>query len=187
MTGPDPDWLADLSRYPIRPFFKEQSIWAVWVYRLGRRLDRRKAGPMKWALTKAYWQLFRLVETVTGISLPKAARIGPGLRIHHFGNIFVHPDACIGAHCTLRQGVTIGNRHENGPVPIIGDNVEFGAYAQALGGIRIGNNCHIGAMSVVIGDLPAESTAVGIPARIVRRGFTPQQAESPASTRNIEP
>jgi serine O-acetyltransferase len=67
----------------------------------------------------------------------------------------------------LRQGVTIGNRHDDGPVPVIGDNVEFGAYAQVLGGVRIGNNCRIGAMSVVLDDVPEGATVVGVPARVV--------------------
>lgn len=174
MIGHDPDWQADLLRYPVRPFLKEQSIWAIWVYRLGRRLDRRKPGQLKWALTKVYWQLFRLVETLTAISLPKSARIGPGLRIHHFGNIFIHPEVRIGAHCTLRQGVTIGNRHEGGPVPTIGDHVEFGAYAQVFGGIHIGDNCRVGAMSVVLSDVPDNCTAVGIPAHIVQPALATQ-------------
>ena len=87
--------------------------------------------------------------------------------IHHFGNIFVHANAHIGANCTLRQGVTIGNRHENGPVPVLEDNVELGAYAQILGGVRIGKGARIGAMSVVLIDVPAGATAVGVPARIV--------------------
>jgi serine O-acetyltransferase len=50
---------------------------------------------------------------------------------------------------------------------VVGDNVEFGAYAQVLGDIRIGNNCKIGAMSVVLCDVPDGATAIGIPARIV--------------------
>ena len=162
------DWECDLARYGMRrPFLREQSIWAVGLYRLGRRLDQRPEGFGKKWRTTLYWLAFRLVETVTGVSLPKAATIGPGLRVWHFGNIFVHPDATIGANCTLRQGVTIGNRHVGGPVPVIGDNVEFGAYSQVLGGIKIGNNCRIGAMSVVLHDMPDGSTAVGAPARLV--------------------
>jgi len=167
----DPDWLADLARYPRRPFLKEQSIWAIWVYRFGRRLDRREDGLLKRLTTKFYWLFFRFVETLTGISLPKSASIGPGLRIWHFGNIFIHPDAVIGANCTLRHGVTVGNRREDGPVPIIGDNVEFGAYAQVFGGVRIGNHCKLGAMSVVLTDVPAGATVVGVPARVVGRDF----------------
>jgi serine O-acetyltransferase len=165
----DSDWQADLRRYPAsRPFLKEQSLWAVWVYRFGRRVDRLPAGLRKKLSMVLYWLLFRVVETLLATSLPKTAVIGPGLRIWHFGGIFIHSDARIGANCTLRQGVTIGNRIEDGPVPVIGNNVEFGAYAQVLGGIRIGNDCRIGAMSVVLSDVPDGCTAVGAPARIIR-------------------
>lgn len=161
--------MADLARYPVRPFLKEQSIWAIWVYRLGRRLEARPNGRIKRVLDYVYWLSFRFVETVTGISLPRSARIGPGLRIWHFGNIFLHPGVVIGANCTLRHGVTIGNRHEDGPVPVIGDDVDFGAYAQVFGDVRIGNGARIGAMSVVLSDVPDNATVVGVPAKIVSR------------------
>lgn len=118
-------------------------------------------------MLQIYWLCFRLVETVTGICLPHDARIGAGLRIHHFGNIFINPGVVIGDNCTMRQGVTIGNRVANGPVPIIGNDVEFGAYAQVLGGVRVGNGARIGAMAVVLIDVPDGCTAVGNPARIV--------------------
>lgn len=168
MADFDNYWAADLQRYPPRPFLREQSIWAVWVYRFGRRLDRNSSYPTAWILSKIYWLLFRVVETITGISLPKSADIGPGLRIHHFGNIFLNPNVRIGANCTLRQGVTIGNRKEGGTVPVVGDNVDFGAYAQVLGGVRIGNNCRVGAMAVVLCDVPDGCTAVGNPARVIK-------------------
>jgi serine O-acetyltransferase len=173
MTG-DPNWAEDLRRYgPGRPFLREQSIWAVWVYRFGRRADQCPDGLLKHALTRLYWLLFRVTETVTGISLPKSASIGPGLRIWHFGNVFVDANAAIGSNCTLRQGVTIGNRLEGGPSPIIGNDVEFGAYAQVLGGVRIGNGCRIAAMTVVLTDVPDGATAVGTPARIIPREVAP--------------
>ena len=164
----DDDWAADLMRYPMkRPFLKEQSIWAVWVYRFGRRNDARTDGLVKKLGTVWYWLLFRTVETFTGISLPKSAVIGGGLRIWHFGGIFINPDVVIGRNCTLRQGVTIGNRIDGGPVPVVGDDVEFGAYAQVLGGIRLGDRCKIGAMALVIKDVPDDATAIGVPARVI--------------------
>lgn len=166
----DPDWLADLGRYPSsRPYLKEQSLWAVWVYRLGRRVDRLQNGLWKRLMTGLYWLLFRIVETLLATSIPKSALIGPGLRIWHFGGIFIHPGVQIGANCTLRQGVTIGNRDIGGAVPVIGNDVEFGAYAQVLGGVRVGDRCRIGAMSVVLCDVPDGATAVGVPARILER------------------
>ncbi|HXE52501.1 MAG TPA: serine acetyltransferase [Tepidisphaeraceae bacterium] len=165
----DPDWQADLQRYPRRALWREQSAWAVWLYRFGRRNDRRKSGPIRWIANRFYWLMYRFIETLTGISIPKTVEVGPGLRIFHFGNIFVHKDVKIGARCTLRQGVTIGNRHEDGPVPVLGNDVDLGAYAQVLGGIRIGDGAKIGAMSVLLRDVPPGATAVGIPARIVSK------------------
>ena len=163
----DPNWNADLARYPRRPWIKEQSIWAIAVYRFGRRVDQRRPGVVRWVLGRTYWIMYRFVETLTGISFIKDVDIGPGLRIWHFGNIFIHPKVKIGSNCTLRQGVTLGNRVIDGPVPIIGDNVDFGAYAQVLGGVRIGSNARIGAMAVVLRDVPDNATAVGNPARII--------------------
>ena len=163
----DPDWQADLARYPRRPWLKEQSIWAIAVYRFGRRVDRRQPGLTRTVLEKVYWLVYRFTETLTGISIPKSVRVGPGLRIYHFGGIIVHADAEIGANCVLRHGVTIGNRHEDGPVPVIEDDVELGAYAQILGGLRVGQGAKVGAMSLVLSDVPPGATAVGIPARII--------------------
>ena len=163
----DPDYQADLARYPRRPFLKEQSAWAIALYRFGRRVDRRKPGFLKWLGGRWYWLAYRVIETLTGISIPKSAEVGPGLRIYHFGNVFVHAEAKLGANCTLRQGVTIGNRHEGGPVPVLEDDVDLGAYAQVLGGVRIGRGAKVGAMSMVLCDVPPGATAVGVPARVI--------------------
>jgi serine O-acetyltransferase len=166
----DADFDADLSRYPPRPFLKEQSIWAICLYRYGRRVLSRRRGILQRIELKLYWLMFRIVETLTGISLSLEARIGPGLRIYHFGNIFIHSQTVIGRNCTLRQGVTIGNRVPDGPAPVIEDDVDFGAYAQVLGNVRIGSGAKIGAMTVVLCDVPAGTTAVGVPARILGTG-----------------
>jgi serine O-acetyltransferase len=158
---------ADRARYPERAFKREQSLWAIKVYRFGRGNDQRPPSLVRTLNDRLYWFWFRIVETLTGCSFTKAVEIGPGLRIHHFGNIFIHSGVKIGANCTLRQGCTIGNRVEGGPVPVLEDDVELGAYAQVLGGVRIGKGAKIGAMSVVLKDVPPGATAVGIPARIL--------------------
>ena len=177
----DADYEADLRRYPRRPFLKEQSIWAIALYRFGRRNDRRQPGLIRWAGDRWYWLAYRVIETLTGISIPKSAAVGPGLRIYHFGNVFVHAEAKIGANCTLRHGVTIGNRHDDGPVPVLEDDVELGAYAQVLGGVRVGRGARVGAMSVVLCDVPAGATAVGGPARVIE-AFRPTVAPAAAAT-----
>lgn len=181
----DPDWAADLARCGGRGALKrEQSLWALWVYRFGRRVDARPAGFGRRWRTSLYWLLFRWTETLTGISLPKECRVGPGLRIWHFGGIFINPATVIGARCTLRQGVTLGNRVEGGPCPVLEDDVELGAYAQVLGGVRLGAGCKIGAMAVVLQDVPPGATAVGNPARILHAAGTgaPRAPGAPSVT-----
>jgi serine O-acetyltransferase len=157
-------WRADRTRYGPRAWAREQSWWAVAVLRLGEWGDEG-GGPGRRAARAAYWPLYRLVQTVTGIGLSKEVSVGGGLRIHHFGGVFVSGGVVIGERCTLRQGVTIGERHDGGPVPVLGDDVELGAYAQVLGGVNVGDGATVGAMAVVLEDVPAGATAVGIPAR----------------------
>jgi serine O-acetyltransferase len=167
MTEHLDDLRADLARYGTRPWLREQSVWAVVVYRYGRWSDGL-SGPAGWIAGRAYWAAFRIVETLTGISLPKSARVGPGLRIHHFGGIVIHDGASIGSNCTLRHGVTIGERSTGGPLPVLEDDVELGAYAQILGGVRIGRGAKIGAMAVVLTDVTAGSAVAGNPARVIQ-------------------
>ena len=171
----DADWQADLKRSAMgRSAWREQSLWALWVYRFGRRVDASASGWRRTLQQRVYRVLFTVVETATGISLPKEVQVGPGLRIWHFGGIFVNPATVIGANCTLRQGVTLGNRVEGGPCPTLEDRVELGAYAQVLGGVRLGEGCRIGAMAVVLSDVPPGATAVGNPARILVKALNNQ-------------
>lgn len=168
----DRDWEADVARWGMgRVPWREQSMWALWVYRFGRRVDARREGLVRRAQTLWYRMLQKAVETLTGISLPKEAVVGPGLQIWHFGNVFVHPHAVIGANCTFRHGVTLGVRRHGGPCPVLEDDVELGAYAQVLGGVRLGRGARIGAMAVVLRDVPAGCSAVGNPARITTLTF----------------
>jgi serine O-acetyltransferase len=167
-TTPLDDLRADLARYGPRPWLREQSVWALATYRLGRWADTQR-GPRRWLLGRLYWLAYRVVETLTGISMTKGVELGPGCHIHHFGPIVIHDRARIGAGCTLRHGVTIGDRHPGGPTPVLGDDVELGAYAQVLGGVRVGDGARIGAMSVVLQDVPPGGVAVGNPARVLAR------------------
>ncbi|HEY1057339.1 MAG TPA: serine acetyltransferase [Limnobacter sp.] len=166
----DPDWQEDLKRAGGSAWllWREQGLWALALYRYGRRVDRMPKGIARRIHNRLYWLCYRVVETLTGIGLPKAATVGGGLRIWHFGGIFIHPRVVMGRNCTLRQGVTIGDKGDNGAVPTIGQGVDFGAYAQVLGPVHVGDGAVIGAMAVVVKDVPAGATVVGNPARIIR-------------------
>lgn len=159
-------WKEDLARYPRNPWLKEPSIWAIYWYRHGQSVDLMEDGILKSIRTKIYWLFFHIITLITGISLAKSIQSGGGLRIFHFGNVFLHQNVTFGKNCTLRHGVTIGNRYNNDDAPQIGNNVEFGAYAQVLGKVSIGDNAKIGALSVVLKDVPENTTAYGNPAQL---------------------
>ncbi|RCU49465.1 serine acetyltransferase [Corallincola holothuriorum] len=159
----------DVERYGgWRSLFREQSLYSVLLYRLGCRIDSISNSLLRRLACLFYFPIYRLFETLTGISIPKEVDIGGGLRIWHFGQIFIHPKVVIGENCTLRQGVTLGNRRSDDDVPVIGNNVEFGANCIVIGSVTIGDNVKIGPMSLVLDDLPDNAVAVGNPAKIVR-------------------
>ena len=109
-------------------------------------------------------------KALTGIEIHPGATIGKGLVIDHGSGVVIGETAEIGDNCTLYQGVTlggtgkdVGKRH-----PTLGNNVMVGAGAKILGPMKIGDNTKIAAGAVVLDEIPADSTAVGIPAKVVK-------------------
>lgn len=88
---------------------------------------------------------------------------------HGLNGIIVHPDVKCGRNCTIFQQVTIGESRKNSGVPVLGDNVTIGAGAKLIGSIYIGNNVTIGANAVVNKNLPDNSLAVGVPAKVISK------------------
>ena len=106
----------------------------------------------------------------TGIEIHPGATIGKCLFIDHGMGVVIGETAEIGDYCTIYQGATLGGtgkdtgkRH-----PTLGNNVLIGAGTKVLGPVYIGDNARIGAGSVVLRNLPANCTAVGVPAEVVR-------------------
>ncbi|MBR0450221.1 MAG: serine O-acetyltransferase [Clostridia bacterium] len=113
----------------------------------------------------------QISRALTGIEIHPGATIGKGLMIDHGMGVVIGETAEIGDNCTIYQGVTlggtgkdVGKRH-----PTLGNNVMVGAGAKVLGPFSIGDNVKIAANAVVLKEIPDESTAVGIPAKVVRR------------------
>ena len=107
----------------------------------------------------------------TGIEIHPGAKIGKGLLIDHGSGVVIGETAVVGDNCTIYQGVTlggtgkdVGKRH-----PTIGNNVMIGAGAKVLGPFKVGNNSKIAAGAVVLNEIPPDSTAVGVPARIISK------------------
>lgn len=108
---------------------------------------------------------------MTGIEIHPGATIGKGLLIDHGSGVVIGETAEIGDDCTIYQGVTLGGtgkdtgkRH-----PTLGNNVLVGAGAKILGPFKVGDNSKIAAGAVVLSEIPPNCTAVGVPARVVRK------------------
>ena len=113
-----------------------------------------------------------LARILTGIEIHPGAQIGRRFFIDHGMGVVIGETAIIGDDCTLYHGVTLGGttwkkgkRH-----PTLKNNVVIGAGAKVLGPITLGNNSKVGSNAVVVTDIPNDSTAVGIPAKIIESG-----------------
>lgn len=138
--------IASIRRY--QRYRDQRGLWAKLLRRLAR-------------VTHAFWSI------VTASDIRPQAKLGQGVRMPHPTGVVIHHDAVIGDGCTLMQQVTIGQLAGPG-APVLGRNVYVGAGAKVLGVITVGDGVRIGANAVVLKDLPAHCTAIGIPARIVK-------------------
>ncbi|WOB09974.1 DapH/DapD/GlmU-related protein [Piscinibacter gummiphilus] len=167
---------ADLRNY--RGRWWEQGFWVMLVYRFGRWRYGIKPALIRKPLSLLYKIAYKFVQILTGIDLPCEVEVGRNFVIDHFGGIIVSGYAKFGDNCRLRHDVCVGLRHTDEPVaPVIGNNVDIGAGAKILGPITIGDNVLIGANAVVITDVPSNSIAVGVPAKIQPRVPREQEGE----------
>ena len=112
----------------------------------------------------------QVARILTGVEIHPAAKIGCGFFIDHGMGVVIGETAEIGNYVTLFQGVTLGGtgKERGKRHPTLGNHVVVGAGAKILGGIRIGDNVKIGANSVVLKSVPANSTVIGVPGRIIK-------------------
>jgi serine O-acetyltransferase len=113
--------------------------------------------------------LQKLIEILTGISIPASAQIGHSFYIGHFGGIILNANTIIGNNCNISQGVTIGVSGQGAErgTPEIGNNVYIGVNSVIAGKIKIGNNVLIGSCTLVTRDVPDNAVVSGVPAQII--------------------
>ncbi|MBQ4091155.1 MAG: serine O-acetyltransferase [Clostridia bacterium] len=138
-------------------------LHAVLAYRVAHRLYVNDHTLSARAISQA-------ARFLTGIEIHPGATIGKGLVIDHGSGVVIGETCEIGDNCTLYQGVTLGGTGKDAGKrhPTLCDNVLVGAGAKVLGPIVIQSNSKIAANAVVLKDIPGDSTAVGIPARVAR-------------------
>ncbi len=113
----------------------------------------------------------QLSRFFTGIEIHPGAKIGKGILIDHGTGVVIGETVVMGDNCTIYQGVTLGGtgKHKGKRHPTLGNNVLVGAGAKILGPFTVGDNSKIAANAVVLDEVPPNCTAVGIPARIIKR------------------
>ena len=144
--------------------FLYSGMHALLAYRVSHKLY----------VTKHYFSsrlISQIARFFTGIEIHPGATIGKGLFIDHGMGVVIGETAEIGDNCTLYQGVTLGGtgKDEGKRHPTLGDNVMVGAGAKVLGPLTIGGGSKVAAGAVLLNPIPEDSTAVGIPAKVVRR------------------
>jgi serine O-acetyltransferase len=157
-------------------------LHAVWFYRINHWLWGHEF------LLLARW-LSQVARLLTGIEIHPGAQIGRRLFIDHGMGVVIGETAVVGNDVTLYQGVTLGGtgKERGKRHPTLEDNVVVGDGAKILGNITVGKNCRIGAGSVVLRNVPDDSTVVGVPGHIIFRGgkrvviTDPKQINDPLS------
>ena len=144
--------------------FLSPSFKVMLHYRLAHKLYQK--GHYFWAR-----YLSQRGARKTGIEIHPGAVIGEGFFIDHGNGVIIGETAQIGNNVTLYQGVTLGGtgKEQGKRHPTIGDNVMISAGAKVLGSFTVGAGSKIGAGSVVLKEVPPNSTVVGVPGRVVRR------------------
>ena len=145
-------------------FFLYSGFHAILYHRLSNFLFRHKR------FFLARW-VSQHARRRTGIEIHPAAKIGRGVFIDHGMGVVIGETAEVGDNCVIYQGVTLGGtgKDRGKRHPTLGNNVMVGAGAKILGPFRVGDNAKIAANAVVLEEIPPDSTAVGVPAKIVRR------------------
>lgn len=166
---------------------KNPAMWAVAVYRYGCWSSEFGNSVMGTLTSGIYGALFMGIGMTTGIVINREARIGKNFHLVHWGNTKIHPKAVIGDRVGIMHDVTIGTNMERTGAPRIGNDVFIGAGAKILGPVTIGDGARIAANSLVLSDVPAGTTAIGVPARVLQYTGRPRTGSSPDNPAPVPP
>ena len=147
-------------------FFNYPGVWALANYRIAHALHVKGFKVVARAL-------MGISQIITNTDIHPACTIGRRVFIDHAFGVVVGETAIVGNDVLIYQGVTLGGVSLDRGVkrhPTIGNHTVIGSGAKILGDITIGENCRIGSNSVVVKSIPDDSTAVGVPARVIEKG-----------------
>jgi serine O-acetyltransferase len=164
------------ARRPLEVLLAYPGVHALWLHRLAHLLWTRR-------LTLTARLVSHQSRFLTGVEIHPGAQIAEGVFIDHGMGVVIGETAVIETGCIIYKGVVLGGTSQERKTrhPHLGRNVTVGSNACVLGAIHVGEGARIGSASVVISDVPAGATVVGVPGRIVRNGPTPHDTLDHAS------
>ena len=164
-------WCYESDRFPalVKVLLTDGTL-AMILYRL-----------MQWSHRHRLWPLAMLFNKLNAVGcnciIGRGAEFSPGFVLIHSTGVVINGNVRGGSNVYVEHQVTIGAERRQSPV--LGDDVFIGAGAKIIGPVQIGNGARVGANAVVLHDVPCNATAVGIPARVVRRREEPPPAHAP--------
>lgn len=151
----------------LRVAIAHPAFLALALYRFGNWGHRMKVPVLSHLILLVFWILFPFVRLLTGVQILPRTSIAPGLALLHYGPTIIHPNSTIGAGCVIFHCVSLAADVDHS-APTLGDRVQIGTGAVVFGRTKVGDDAMIGAGAVVTKDIPANSIAGGVPAKIIK-------------------
>ncbi len=166
----------DMARYRARGYhgkglWLNPAVWAIASYRLSNWLHVGQPNVILRIPLKVF-SFFAVMFCVVfmEMDIDPQATIGGGFHVAHIGGVHINPGAVLGRNCDVAHRVTIGaSAMGRGGIPVLGDEVYIGTGAVLVGKIKVGSGAKIAANTLVMSNVPAGATVMGVPGRIVMR------------------
>jgi serine O-acetyltransferase len=166
----------DIARYRSKGYsgknlWLDPAVWSIACYRLSNWLYVSRPSPIvRIPLKVVSFFATKFCVVFMEMDLDPQATIGGGFYIGHIGGVHINPGAVLGRNCDLAHRVTIGaSAMGRGGIPVLGDDVYVGTGAVLVGKIKVGNGAKIAANTLVMSNVPAGATVMGVPGRIIMR------------------
>ena len=181
----------DIARYRAKGYhgrnlWLDPAVWSIAAYRFSNWLYVGKPSPIVRIPCKVLaFFLVKFCVVFMEMDIDPQAQIGGGLYIGHIGGVHINPGAVLGKNCDLAHRITIGaSAMGRGGIPILGDDVYVGTGAVLVGKIKVGSGAKIAANTLVMSNVPAGATVMGVPGRIIMRPkpAVPIRTTEPAPT-----
>lgn len=178
----------DIARYRAKGYngkdlWLHPAVWSIAAYRLSHWLYVDKPSPLlRMPLKLVAFVAVKFCVVFMEMDIDPQAKIGGGFYIGHIGGVHINPGAVLGTNCDLAHRVTIGaSAMGRQGIPVLGNDVYVGTGAVLVGKIKVGDGAKIAANTLVMSNVPAGATVMGVPGRIIMRPKPVSAVAQPAT------